>query len=372
MTGAYLPGAAPALESSLRHECTVTAVLVPFAPLVLDAEALTVTFSEDWSPQIQASITVPAGMDAGLYDVLDPQKRCKILIDAGYTYPDNTADVHPLAELYLRTRPVRRPDNTMELTASSGESLAQDAKLDPWTSWSPNRAGLTEWVTWLVTYAMYPETPEITSTFAAGYSAAAMADIPVEAGMDCWSLIAEAASRAGAWVYADGPRWIITGRPTDSGTVAHTVKTGPHGTAFSTQAQISRDGFANSCLITYRWKEAGVDKLRTGYAEISTGPLAPASAGRVGDATERTGPVTAAAANTAAASRLANLASRGRSVLLEAHAAYWLRPSQTIMFQLPTGEPERALVRSVTFAPLTGSMNITTRQAFDVPMNLGE
>jgi hypothetical protein len=372
VTGLYSAVAADYLTGSLRHEVTATAVLVPYAPRVLDLEDITLTFAEDWSPQIQADIVVPAGYDEDLFDMLDPQKRVKILVEAGYTYPDNTTDIQPLAELYLRFRPVRRPDNTMALTASSGESLTQDARLSPWASWVPDRAGLTEFVTWAATYGMYPEVPEITSPYGAGYAAADMADIPVEAGMDCWSLISEAASRAGAWVYADGNRWIIVGRTTDAGTVQHTLATGEGGTVFSSDAQISREGFANSCLITYRWKSGTTDMLRSGYAEINAGPYAPATAGRMGDATERTGPISQAAANKAAASRLGNLATRGRSLLLEAHAAYWLRPSHTITVQLPTGPPETVLVRSVTFAPLAGTMNVTTRQALNVPMKIGE
>lgn len=373
MTGAYLPAAAEAIKSSLRHVSAATAVLVPFSPRALDVQDITVTFSEDWSPQIQATLTVPAGYDTDLLDMLDPRKRCKIIIDAGYVYPDNTRDVHQLAELYLLTRPVRRPDNTMALSAASGEAMTQTARLDPWASWSPNRAGLTEFVTWAATYGMYPEAPEITSVFAPGYAAADMADIPVEAGADCWGLIAEAASRAGAWVYADGNRWIITGRPEASGTIAHTATTGPDGTVFQSDTQLSREGFANTCLITYRWKDSGgVERLQSGYAEVSSGPLAPASAGRVGDSSERPGPISPAAANKAAASRLANLASRGRSVLLEAHAAYWLRPSQTITMQLPTGPPEEAIVRAVTFSPIAGTMNVTTRQAITVPISTGE
>ena len=205
-----------------------------------------------------------------------------------------------------------------------------------------------------------------------GYAAADLADIPVAAGDDCWSLISEAASRAGAWVYGDGNRWIITGRPVNTGTIAHTVAAGDRGTLFSSDAQISREGSANSCLITYRWKEGTVDKLMSGFAEVNSGPLVPATAGRMGDATERKGPVSQATANKAAAGRLANLASRGRALLLEAHAAYWLRPSQTITAQLRTGAPEDVLIRAITYSPLAGTMNITTRQALNVPMKIGE
>jgi hypothetical protein len=304
--------------------------------------------------------------------MLDPQKRVKLLVDAGYTYPDGTTDVHRLADLYLLTRPVRRPDNTMALTAASGEAITQGARLDPWTAWVPDRAGLTEFVTWATTYGMYPEAPEIDSVVGSGFGAAALADLPVEAGTDLWALISEAASRTGAWVYADGNKWIITRSPTSTGTVAHALTTGPGGTVFNSDAQISRDGFANSCVIKYRWKTGTTDHLIYGYARINGGPYAPEAAGRMGDADERPGPISQDAANQAAASRLANLATRGRSLLLEAHAAYWLRPSNTITVQLPTGPPETVLVRAVTFAPLAGTMNVTTRQAINVPMKIGE
>ena len=372
MTAPYAPAAAEWITGDLFHEVTATAVLVPFDARELDLEDIRITLAEDWSPQIQADFEIPAGYDNDLFEMLDPQKRVKILIDAGYTYPDGTRDVHQLAELYLLTRPVRRPDNSISLTAASGEAMTQFAKLDPWTAWVPDRSGLTEFVTWAATYGMYPEAPVIESVLGSGFGAAALADLPVEAGMDLWSLIAEAAARTGAWVYADGNRWIITRSPSMAATSAHVLATGPAGTVFSSEAQLSREGFANSSLIAYRWKTGTTDHLINGYARVSGGPYAPESAGRMGDAIERPGPITQAAANQAAAARLGNLATRGRSLLIEAHAAYWLRPSNTITVQLPTGPPETVLIRSITFAPLAGTMNITTRQALNVPMTIGE
>ena len=168
MTGAYLPIAAEAIKDSLIHEVVVTARPATGPAIVLDVEDVTVTFSEDWSPHIQASITIPAAVEESLYAAVDPLARCKVTIDAGYTYPDNTRDVKPLAELYLTGRGTKRPDDSVTLTAAGPESLAQTAVLSPWASWTPNRAGLNEWVTWLATYAMYPETPVITTVFAPG------------------------------------------------------------------------------------------------------------------------------------------------------------------------------------------------------------
>jgi hypothetical protein len=369
--GAYLPIAAEAIKGSLIHELVGSAIPATGSPLGLDLEDATVTFSEDWSPHVQATLTVPAPTDESLYAVLDPLKRCKVQISTGYTYPDNTRDVQTLATLYLTGRGTKRPDNTIELAAASAEALAQAAYLDPWTV--PNRAGLTEWVTSLVTFAMYPETPVITSTVGAGYAATEIATIPAAPGDNVWDLIAEAASRTAIWIYADGAgRWIITARPVATGAVAHTVATGPDGTVFSSDAQLSREGFANICMGVYTWREGTTDKLVRGWAAISSGPLAPATAGRVMDVTEGKGPISQAAANTKASSRLANLSTRGRSLLLEAHAAYWLRPSNTITTKLETGPAEDVLVRSVTYAPLAGTMNITTRQALNAPMTIGE
>ena len=373
MTGLYAPEAAAYLTGNLRHEVTATAVLVPYAPLPLEIKDIEFTFAEDWSPQIQASITVPAPADETVYDILDPRKRCKILIAAGYTYPDNTTDVQPIADLYLRTRGVRRPDDTVELTAASGESLAQDARLDPWVAWTANRAGLNEWVTWLAVHAMYPEVPEIVSTFGAGFAPGSLADIAVEAGMDCWGLIAEAAARTGAWVYSDGNRWIITRRPAVLSAPLHTLTAGEAGTIFETGTDLGRDGFANISLVTYKWKDAtGKDLQRSGWAVIDSGPLSPPVAGRCVDYLDAAGPITQDAANQVARARLDSLSSRSRTVTALAHAAYWLRPSQTIDLQLLTGASERVLVRAVTFAPLKGTMAVTTRQAPDASIRVGE
>lgn len=368
----YDPKVRELIKYSLRHEVTATAVPVSGAPVVLDLEDVGLTFSEDWSPHVQATLTVPAALDDSLYDLLDPTARCKIAVDVGYTYPDNTRDVRPLAVLYLMNRGVNRPDDTVELTAASAEAIAQGAKLSPWFG-TVNRAGLNEWVEWFARYAMWPEVPVFISTYGPGTAAASLVDIAVTPGMDCWTLINEAASRAGAWVYVDGGgRWIITSRPEATASPAHTIAAGDDGTAFDTKTVVSREGFANSVLITYTWKEGTVDKVIHGYAEVNSGPLSTNTVGNVGDFTERAGPVTQAAANTAAASRLSNLASRSRSLLVEAHAAYWLRPSQTVETQLRTGSPESVLVRSVSYHPLVGAMNLTTRQALNVPMKVGE
>jgi len=369
--GLYLPAATEAIKGSLIHQTTVSAVPVTGSTVPLDVKDVTLTFSEDWSPHVQASVSIPATVDESLYAVLDPLKRCKLQISTGYVYGDGTRDVQPLATVYLTDRGTKRPDDTIELAAASAEALAQTAYLDPWTV--PSRAGLTEWVTSLVTFAMYPEVPVITSTVGAGYAAAEIATIPAAPGDNVWDLIAEAASRTSIWIYSDGTgRWIITARPVSTGTIAHTVATGEGGTAFSTDAKLSRDGFANICLGIYTWKEGTVDKLIRGWAAINSGTLDPAIVGRVMDVTEGKGPITQAAANTKAASRLANLGSRARSLLLEAHAAYWLRPSNTITAKLQTGTAEDVIVRSVTYAPLAGTMNITTRQALNVPMKIGE
>lgn len=378
MTAPFRPKVADLITGSLRHEVEVTAVTAAGVRIPIDVTDgdLTVRFSEDWSPYGQVSVEAAIPKDQATLDALDPRLNCQVEIRAGYTYPDTERDVWPLGTFGLRSRPVNRPANTLKLNAATDEARAQDRKVI-WSGSSISRAGINEAATWLINYALAPSVPSIVSTFPAGSFAADLNNLEINIGEDMWNGLDDVAGRTGARIYCDENRvWRIGGRPELSGTPAHTILTGERvGTIVSSEANLSReDGWANAVVLRHRWTPAGASSESSvmGYAGAADGPYAISAVGYCVHFEPGDTPITTAQANKKAATRLRNLISRGRSLNVTAIAAYWLRPGMTVAVQLPTGSLEKLIIQSITFHPLTGLMDITTRQPVDVTITSGE
>lgn len=374
MTAPYSPDAGQRIADSLRHEATVAVAPVGGQEIPLDVEAggLEITFSEDWAPYIQARVSLPVPAVAVL-DALDPRLNCRLRISAGYTYPDNRTEVFPLADLGLRTRPVSRPGNTVQLTAASDEARAQDYRAMFWAGME--RPGINEAVGWLASLAVFPEpAPAVVSAFPARYGAAALAEIEVQIGDDYWSLMDDAATRTETRVYCDGGRvWRVEPRAVNAGNPVHHLTVGEAGTIVDSSAELDREDWYNAVVLRYRWNDAAnTEHIVYGRAQVTSGPYATAAVGHKVFFEEIPRPVNLAAANAAAAARARKLVTRGRSLTLTAAAAYWLRPGHTVLVTLPTGPTEKHLVQSVSFRPLEGLMTVTTRQPENVTITTGE
>ena len=371
MTAPFRPEVAALIPDPLEHVAHVRAVPRTGDPLELeiDGDSLELTLSEDWAPYAQArgSFVIPDRLDE-----LDPRLNARLEIDLGYVYPDGTRDVHTVADLGLRTRPVRRPANVLELDAGSAEYRAQDYRAMFWAGME--RSGLNEAVSWLAGYAEFPDTPRVQSVFGAKYAAAALAEIEVDLGTDYWSLMDDAAARAGARVWCDElGTWRIGRRVESVGTPAHVLTVGENGTIVTSDAGLGREDWANAVCLRYRWTDAANnERIIYGRAQLSSGPFASTQVGHKVYFEEISRPVSLAAANAAATAKLRILSTRGRSLNLTAAAAYWLRPGQTVQIQLPTGEPDLHIVQSVTFRPGLGLMDLTTRQPLNAEISNGE
>lgn len=370
----YLSQAAVEITgSSLEHIVGITVVPAIGEQFTLDAEDLKVTFAEDWSPHIQATFTAAVPATTQL-DLLDGRLNCRLKIRAGYRYQDGTLDVQDLADLGLRNRGVGRPANQIDLTAESDEARAQDRRrvedYGPFTTF----AGINELVQFFADYAIYPATATVLSDFSSTYGAGAISGITAPIGTAMWDVIADAAARAGVWVHCSGDRkWRIRTRAELAGTPQHVLEVGKNGTIITSDSAIDRTQFANQSIIEYSWTDAGgVAHKVYGRARITTGPYSVDVAGYKTDHVVMERAATQAQADAAAASRVGNLVTRGRSLSLEAHAAYWLRPGMTITVQLPTGPAESHLIKSITFEPGVGKMQIETRQPTDVTITTGE
>lgn len=375
MTAPYTPDVADLITGPLRHEVSVSVAPRGKAPIALDVldgnSAVEVTFSEDWAPYVQARVSVPVP-DVETLDQLDPRLNCRVLINVGYTYPDNRREMFELANLGLRTRPVTRPDSVVNLAAASDEARAQDYRAMYWAGME--RGGITEAVRWLAGYAIHPESPVVKSAYGAGTGRAALAEIDVQIGDDYWSLMDDAAQRTGTRVYNDEKRqWCVEPRTVNAGTPVHHLTVGEAGTIVRADASLDREEWYNAVCLRYRWNDAAnVEHVIYGRAQVTSGDYATSAVGHKVYFEEIGRPVSLAAANAAAAAMVRNLVTRGRSLTLEAAAAYWIRPTDTVRVTLPTGPTANHLVQSVTFRPLDGLMTVTTRQPENVTISTGE
>lgn len=375
MTSPFDPKIVELLPGSLRHECRVVAVPLTGDPLELDVEegSLALTYSEDWSPYVQASATAVVPEDQTLLDLLDPRLNCRLEIALGYTYPDNSSEIFPMADLGLRDRGVGRPSNTMELEAASDEARAQDQRAKVIVNIP--RTGINEAASWCLLHSLHPEAAPLVSSFAAGSFAADLADMEINHGETMWSGLDDIASRTGKRIYCDEFRtWRIVNRPELAGTAAHYLTVGQDGTIINSKTGLGRESWYNSVVVVHRWTpEGAADEIKViGSAYASSGPYAVDVVGsRVYEETSDK-PIAQAQADAKAETRLRNLLSRGRSLSLTAAAAYWLRPGMTVSVKLPTGDAELHLIQSITFRPLVGLMDITTRQPLDTDISTGE
>lgn len=373
MTAPYLPEAAERVRQSLEHVGKVTVHPIASEPFELHPESLSIQFSEDWSPHIQANLSAIVPLSQAHLDALDGRAACRLSIDAGYVYQDRVRDVNLLADLGLRTRDVDRPANTMDLTAASDEARAQDY-LDFTNVTRPPTTGLNELVDYLANYSIQPEAYTLNSEFGPGHAAAELADLEVPTGTSYWDVMDDAGSRTGTWIYCDTARtWRITQRETATAAPAAALTVGKDATLTSTRTTLGRDGWYNAVIVRHTWTDsAGTDRTAYGRARVSSGPLSVYTVGYKTKLIERSTPATAAQADRSAETACRSLASRGRSLSLTAIAAYWLRPGHTIAVTLSTGGTEHHLIKSVQFDPLAGLMTIETRQPLTADITLGE
>lgn len=373
MTAPYLPQVAGLIPGPLEHVARVRAVPRTGAPFTLDVDpgSLQLSFSEDWSPyaQLKLDCAVPATADL---DRLDPRFNARLEVELGYVYPDGTEDVAPAADLALRSRPVNRPADTLSMDAGSDEYRAQDYRVLWWAGME--RAGINEAVAWMAAYAEHPEPVRFASDFPARTNVAELAEVEVQIGDDYWSVMDDCAARTGKRIWCDEFRtWRVGARPERTGTVAHDLTVGENGTIITSSSSLDRDAWANAVCLRYRWNDAANNEhIVYGRALVSAGPFAVDAVGYKGYFEEIARPIGTAAADRAAATRLRNLVTRGRSITLTAAAAYWLRPGQTVRVTLPTGGPGLHLVQSVTFRPGDGLMDLTTREPIDADISNGE
>lgn len=369
LTDPYVPDVATRLLEPVRHVSRVFAYR-PADPEDMRELALTtasLTIDEDRTPRVEFNGAVGLG-DQDLLDFLDPRSGTRLEVWAGYEYADRTPDVHRVADLGIRGRIVRRPQNDVTILAVSDEALVQD-----YTPTGPITFPVgTTYATALANLLALGHTQAVHVLAQGAYGSLTEA-LVVEPDR-VWDAIADLADRSGAVAYHDGlTGFYVIDQPEQAGAAAHNLRTGPRGSLTATEVALDLEEFANHVLVQYRWRDAaGTDHAARGWAEVQTGPWGTIATGRRGRVVTYEQPGTNGQAQTAAAALLVRTVSRGRRIHVEgAAAAYWLRPEHTITAQFPLGDQERALVAQVVFDLLAGTMSVRTRQPETVTIHTG-
>jgi hypothetical protein len=358
-TAPYSEDTPDLLTRSLSHVSAARVVLPTGETIALADIAGNLSFDEKRAPRVSVTLTASVPTDPAVLERIDPRTGARLEIDLGYRRPGGLEDVHTIADLVLRSRPVSRPDDTMTLEGLSDESLIIDCAHA--ANFTVNTASTTAGMTYILGTILTSPTVTITSPTGPAIN-------QTEADADRWNTLADLADRIEARVYDDGLRnWWITPVPV-LGTPALALAVGQGGTLTATDADMSRDDdWANRVYLLYSWTDSS-DVLHTIRAmrQITSGPYSTANTVRTLKL-ERNIPATQTQANAAAAALVARTVTRGRSLTVTGVSAYWLRPGDTVDVTLLTGPTERHLVVSVAFDLKTGLMDVTTR----LPDNTG-
>ncbi|MDO5876499.1 hypothetical protein FV140_14635 [Paenarthrobacter ureafaciens] len=367
ITAPWALEAAARIREPHRQVLKATAYPVTGAPFDLDVLQATVTLDESWSPRIQASLSCEVPADKAQLAALDPRKRVRVKVYAGYQWNSVSEDVQLLADLHLRNRDIKRPDNTLELRLASDEALAQDYKRQSWDT-QPPTTNLLDFVTYHANIASIPETIQpVLTDFVTSFGASSLTGVVQEPGKDSWSLLADAQDRAGCRIYVDGNRrWHIERLP-KLGVTALNLTIGVDGIITESSATLSREDFKNAVTIKYAWRDgAGNDQVIYGNCFVNSGEFATSAIGFNVYYLERSVPATQAQADAAAKTVLTSVGRRGNSYSITALNAFWLTPGSTVTATLPEGDQRKMLVSSVSFNYPSGEMSLKLRQPEDL------
>ena len=361
ITAPYALDALDTIRQSHRQKATATLYPATGDPLTLVVNDGHVTFSEDWSPHVQVTLSCGGPLDLAALALVDPRGQSRLEVTAGYVYPGGQDDVHVLATVYLQERRLVSPGDGLELTASSAEMFSQDVL---WMEATQTKTfiGVHEALGWLLSYA---GAGSLSSEVGMLYRPDLVGAVVLEQGRSLWEVIAHVTSTAGLWLYVDSAgAWTLRARP------AEAAETSVHlSGAIVTRADdvLSRNEYYSAAVVRYTWQDStGQDQEMVGTWAL---PAAPGEKGRNQKTilVERTGAASQYVVDQVAQAIVRNLSTRGDSYVVDAVAAYWLRPGDTVQVALPTGGTARHICKSVAFHLGSGSMTVTTRE----PSNLG-
>ena len=367
ITAPYDARALETVKATHRQEFYAEATTAAGVTHRLQVSDATVSFSEDYSPRVQAVMSCANNLAPAVLAELDPRAGLVLGLYAGYIYPGAESDVQLLAELVASTRGASQPGDVLELVGASAEVRAHEVK---WLQAAQVKtfAGVVEAVQWLADYSLAPAVAELVATVPAGYRPDLVAAVALEPGLALWDVMHALSASAGLVLYVDAAGvWRLEPPATVLGETAAYLVPGPNAAVTKLDDVLSRDGYAEAALIRFKWKDANGDKEILGTWAPTVPGLAYGAGCKVWES-ERPGPITQSAANEAARLAIVQLSTRGNAYVIEATAHYWLRPGMAVQLVNAEGEVIRHICKTVTFNVAAGSMAVTTRE----PNNLGD
>lgn len=322
---------------------------------------LVLTFDEGWTPHVQATITIPIGNIAEVdRAVLDPRGRgIHITIAYGYaSMAGSGGQDNDYVELRLASVRYDRPEGTLTLVAVSQEMALVEA-----VSVTEDRSFVAgDWTSGVVQNLIgWAGAGSLLDTTAGAANKAIGAALTIEKGRPFWPYLVDLVDRLGLWLYSDGigNRFVLATRPTgdNTPTTSHTIRSGALGTLLDASYEMSREDWATTVIVRHRWRTAaGVEGSAYGWAR-STIPVQYHKTLVI----DRDVPATDTGASGSAAAILSRMETRGKTWSGEALAAYWLRPGHRVTVERWDGWTESCMVARVTYRPLRGTMQLTTR-----------
>jgi hypothetical protein len=323
----------------------------------------TVSFSEDWTPHQKFTVTSPAL--SAVLAAADPRTASKIEVLAGYVYAGaGGEDVQVLATGHIRKGSNDQPGDAHAMDCVSEEMRTQDS-LWMGTRQTKSFAGVLEAITWMLDYAC-PTPQTITTTMRPAYRADLVTAVAMEPGKPLWDQIYAITLAAGLWVYVDSTgAWRMEPRATAASESAAVLREGPASLVKKITHTQDLDPYYTAAILQYKWKDSGgVDREIFGTWAPPPGSKGIGAGQKVFQAT-RDVQSSQFDANEAARLTVQQLSTRGDSYVVEAVAAYWIRPGHTVSIGT---EDIRHIVKTISFDLGAGTMTLTTRE----PTNLGE
>lgn len=373
--GIFDPSVADLVLGTHKVSASLTATTPGQAPVTLSLIGGRVSWAEDRAPRVSATLRCALPDDTSLLQLLDPRLPCRLALTITYTLPNGATSSAVVADLGLRSRLVTRPSAELVLEAASDEALVIDESLPTlYTGTGTYVDAIADGPGWLATLISEPLATGVPPRTVDRSAAPAAAIAWDQNYANTWDAIIDAADQLNLDVFDPGDRvFRIAPRPTVAGTSAFTITSGATGTLLDSGSTIARDNWANYVLVGYEWQDStGATQKLWGSARVSAGPYAVNTVGYKVLYEDRTGAATTqAAADKVAASILAKLLSRSRTLTATTVAAWWVRPGDTVTVDLPLSAATKHLVSWVDYDIERMTMTVGTRLP-DTASTIGE
>lgn len=321
----------------------------------------TVTLDADAVGFCEVNLTTQVPATTAELATLDPRTGTRVRVYAGYKLPGKAEDVHLVADVRLRERVVRRPENLATLYGVSDDAtLAQSVKLPRSVlggsgTWQVSTAGLGEALRSIIMNTVPGAQSRIDDATPAGLHPDKLAELlPAETGEPLWSLLSSIADLAPATVWCDALNvWRIepTARP-GGGNAVWTMQPGQN-VLSSESVRSVEQGYANVAVV--RRDLQGQDAPPAFDIATAIGQQHYPLVGQSAVAVSRTVRNLATEWVEPAQSMLVRSRARGALRTVEAPTAWWVAPFLAVNIGLPgdgysdAQGPPRHDVERVTF-----------------------